>query len=82
MIQFEVRIFLRDPTECLPLSPEDGNISSFRNVVFLYTEILRMNKAQKSSASEWYTALSDPFSFLLSQEIAHATTRGELHALL
>jgi hypothetical protein len=33
-VDYRGPIILRYPTECLPHSPEDGNRSSFRNVVF------------------------------------------------
>jgi hypothetical protein len=40
-----------------PLSPEDGNKSSFRNVVFLYLEFRTMGTVQKPSDSEYVNVL-------------------------
>jgi hypothetical protein len=40
-------------------SPEDGNRSSFRNVVFL--EYLKMDKVQKPSNPKCYNPSSEPF---------------------
>jgi hypothetical protein len=42
-------------------SPEDGNRSSFRNVVFLSLESLTMNKAQTRSNSACHTTSSEAF---------------------
>jgi hypothetical protein len=45
-------------------SPEEGNRSSFRNVVFYsYLEFRTMNKVQKPSDSDCYTPSSEPFRF-------------------
>jgi hypothetical protein len=41
-------------------SPEKGNRSSFRNVVFWYLEFQAMNKFQKPSSSECYTTTLKP----------------------
>jgi hypothetical protein len=47
-------------------SPEDGNRSSFRNVVFYsYLEFRTMDKAHKLSNSECYTQLSEPFKLYM-----------------
>jgi hypothetical protein len=44
-------------------SPEDGDRSSFRNVVFpIYLELWTMGKVHKSSDSECYTQSSEPFN--------------------
>jgi hypothetical protein len=44
-------------------SPEDGNRSSFRNVVFFcfFLEYRTMNKVQKPSSPECYIPSSEPF---------------------
>jgi hypothetical protein len=49
------------------LSPEDGNESTFQNVVFFsYLEFWTMDKVHKSSDSECYVPSSEPFIFYLN----------------
>jgi hypothetical protein len=52
-------LLLRNPTEYVHLpSPEDGNRSSFRNVVFSsFLEHRTMDKVQKSSNPEIYNII-------------------------
>jgi hypothetical protein len=48
-------------------SPEDGNIISFRNVVFFrFLEHRMMDKVQKPSNPECYTPSSEPFKIYIS----------------
>jgi hypothetical protein len=45
-------------------SSEDGNRSSFRNVVFsIYLELRTMDKVHKPADFECYTPWSEPFEF-------------------
>jgi hypothetical protein len=48
-------------------SPEDGNRSSFLNVMFSgYLEFRTMHKVQKPGNSECYTASSEPFNITIT----------------
>jgi hypothetical protein len=44
-------------------SPEDGNISSFRNIFGYYLEFQMMDTVQDPSNFECYISLSESFSF-------------------
>jgi hypothetical protein len=55
-------------SRCLPPSPEDGNRSSFRNVVFLSSNSLesgRWTKSEKPINSVCYTPSSEPYGIYL-----------------
>jgi hypothetical protein len=48
-----------------PVSPEEGNRSSFRNAVSSFVEYRTMDKVRKPSNSEGYTPSSEPFRIYL-----------------